>query len=346
MNSPTIEIGYGCNFACGHCMIGKESESRFMDVELFRSIVRGLQDLGFGHIGMTASGEILLHPQLDAMLEILARRNMKAELLTNGWRFRERLLPLLMHPRYRAVITKIGFSLDGPDAGIHDANRRAGGFSRVMEGIAACTGLGIPVFLKSAIRRANCHRIRDMILLSASLGIERHRFITPIPVPRSVRDDSLPDPAEVRSLKTYLDPMSALTGGKVLLEGWMGDQSSPLHPCNPFFSFSVDAEGHLLLCGILAYIGDEEGRPLSGQERVADLKEVSLPEAIRLHWRRVADVMEWRLRAKDLFTAGDFQICYWCYYQMGKLDWLKNHPESPWSAGVLRAEKLGITPMR
>jgi MoaA/NifB/PqqE/SkfB family radical SAM enzyme len=346
MNSPTIEIGYGCNMACSHCMIGKQGEQRFMDVGVFRTVIRGLQDLGFGYVGLTASGELLLHPQLEAMLEFLARRNMKAELLTNGWWFRERLLPLLKHPRYRAVVAKIGFSLDGPDAEIHDANRRAGGFSRVMEGVAACTGLGIPVFLKSAIRRANCRRIRDMILLSASLGIERHRFITPIPVPQSIREDALPGPAEVRTLKQYLDPMSALTGGKVLLEGWMGDQSSPLHPCNPFFSFSVDAEGYLLLCGILAYIGDEEGRPLSGPERVADLKEVPLAEAIRLHWRRVADVMEWRLGAKDLFTAGDFQICYWCYYQMGKLGWLKNHPESPWAAGVLRAEKLGIAPMR
>ena len=346
MNSPTIEIAYGCNLACGHCMIGKEGEQRFMDVELFRTIIRGLQDLGFGYVGMTASGEILLHPQLEAMLEFLARRSMKAELLTNGWWFRERLLPLLKHPRYRAVITKIGFSLDGPDAAIHDANRRAGGFARVMEGVATCKGLGIPVFLKSAIRRANCHRIRDMILLSASLGIERHRFITPIPVPRSIREDLLPEPDEVRSLKKYLDPMSGLTGGKVLLEGWLGDQRSPIYPCNPFFSFSVDAEGYLLLCGILAYIGDEEGRPLLGKERVADLKEVSLPEAIRRHWRRVAEVVEWRLGAKDLFTTGDFQICYWCYYQLGKLGWLKKYPDSPWAAGVLRAEKLGIAPMR
>jgi MoaA/NifB/PqqE/SkfB family radical SAM enzyme len=346
MNSPTVEIGYGCNSDCGHCMVGKRAEHRFMDIELFRSIARDLQRVGFGHIGMTASGELLLHPQLEAMLELLARRNMKTELLTNGWWFKERLLPLLKHPRYRAVVKKVGFSLDGPTPEIHDANRGTGSFHRVMEAVGACTALGIPVFLKSAIRRANCDRLREMILFSASLGLERHRFITPIPVPRSIREDSIPDPAQVRALKTYLDPMHRLTESKVLLEGWMGDQASPLHLCNPFLSFSIDAEGYLLLCGVLAYVGDEAGVPQSGPERVADLKQVPLEEAIRLHWRRLADVVEWRIQARELFTAGDFQICYWCYYQMGKLDWLKRYPESPWAAGVMRAERLGITPMR
>jgi MoaA/NifB/PqqE/SkfB family radical SAM enzyme len=345
MNSPTIEIAYGCNFSCGHCMVGKQNDHQFLDIDLFRSIILSLQRLGFCHIGMAASGEMLLHPDLEAMFEFLARRSMKTEVLTNGWLFKERLLPLLQRPRYRSVVTKIGFSLDGPNAAIHDENRGEGSFGRIVEAVGACLGLGIPAYFKSTIRRANFHAISDMILFSSSLQISQHRFITPMPVPRAMRENQFPSPADIQSMKTYLELMTRLTAGKVFLEGWVGDQSSPLYLCNPFSCFSIDAEGYLLLCGVLAYIGDEDGKPLAGLERVADLQHTALEKAIQLHWRRLAEVMEWRLKARELILAGDFSICYWCYYQMGKLNWLKRYPESPWAAGVLRAEKMGIAPM-
>jgi MoaA/NifB/PqqE/SkfB family radical SAM enzyme len=326
-------------------MVGKQNGHRFLNIDVFRSIILSLQHLGFSHIGMAASGEMLLHPDLEAIFEFLARRSMKTEILTNGWLFQESLLPLLRHPRYRSVVTKIGFSLDGPNAEIHDENRREGSFGRIAEAVGACLGLGIPVYFKSTIRRANFHSIGDMILFSSSLQIDQHRFITPMPVPRAIRENQFPSPAEIQPVKTYLELMTRLTSGRVFLEGWAGDQSSPLYVCNPFSCFSIDAEGFLLLCGVLAYIGDEDGRPVAGLERVADLQQTSLEQAIQLHWRRLAEVLEWRIKARELITAGDFPICYWCYYQMGKLDWLKGYPESPWAAGVLRAEKLGIAPM-
>ncbi len=346
MNSPIIEIVWGCNFRCGHCMIGKAEPPVFMEVEVFRDLVLGLNRLGFNYLGLTSSGEILLHPELEKMLEILARRNMRIEVLTNGWHFRERLLPLLRHPRYRALFAKIGFSLDGHTPELHDENRRPGSFERVVEGAGACMSLGIPVFFKTAIRKRNLPFVKEMILFSSSRHLAQHRFITPLPTPGFVKGGDLPDIDEVRKLKARVEKLALLTKGRVILEGWVGEQRSPLHACNPFRMFGVDAEGNTLLCGVLAYLDDGTGKPSRGMSHIASLKNTSLEKAIELHFQTLARVMKWRLDARALIATMDFPICYWCYYQMGKLDWLKQHPESSWAAGILRAEALGITPMR
>ena len=38
---------------------------------------------------------------------------------------------------------------------------------------------------------------------------------------------------------------------------------------------------------------------------------------------------------------GDLTLdpCYWCFNHFGKLEWLRDFPESPWSAGVVEEDK-------
>ena len=68
---------------------------------------------------------------------------------------------------------------------------------------------------------------------------------------------------------------------------------------------------------------------------MADLREVSLKEGIRRHYQGLARLMEARLRDSDNLSEVTYNPCYWCFKHFGKLEWLKNYPESPWAAGVL-----------
>lgn len=315
-----------------------------MEVRLFQKVVEELHSTGFTVMGLAASGEVTLHPQLSRFLELALKRGLVTEILTNGWLFKERLLPLLKNPRTRSAIVQIGFSVDGPNAQVHDANRRPGSFDRIMEAVALCRALKVPFYFKTTIRQANIKLLREMIELSTPLGVQQHRFIVPMPTPQMVRDSDLPTPAEISKALVQIRKWAKFSNDRVVPEAAAYARSA-LFACNAFSKFGVDAEGYLLLCSNLAYTVDERGRWQSGLERVAHLGRMSLIKAIPLHFERLAEALRWRMKASKFITRGDFSLCYWCFYQFGKLNWLRAYPNSPWAKGVLDAEAAGITPM-
>lgn len=345
MNAPILELVHGCNLACAHCMVSPGKDLRFLAVEDVATVVEKLHLAGFAMAGLTGSGEVTLHPGLGKVLEILVRRGMGFDLLTNGTRFREVLLPLLNDRAIRRRAIRIGFSLDGPTAAIHDNNREPGSFARVLEGIALCRALEIPVYLKTALRRENLPVLRELVLFAANLGVEQIRFISSFPTPRSVADNSVPAPFELRGAKSLIENWDRLSNGRIFWEGWMGDRLPPLGECNASRNFAVDSCGNHLLCAVLADVDQGDAVPGPGLECVGNLLTMTLEETIRRHFTRLAEVLKWRVQARQVMAPWDFPMCYWCFYQMGKLEWLKRYPDSPWAAGVLRAVARGIAPL-
>jgi len=65
-------------------------------------------------------------------------------LVTNGHRFRENLLPVLSSPDIQEGLTEVCFSLDGARPETHDALRGPGSFREVMEASTLCRLKGIP----------------------------------------------------------------------------------------------------------------------------------------------------------------------------------------------------------
>ena len=176
MKAPTIEIVNHCNFSCRHCLVDKSAKPVYMERETFSALVRQLRNLGFRYAGITGSGEISLHPQLEEIFQSLAENNIDFEVLTNGFLFRERLFPLLRATHVRKRIRLVGFSLDSAREDKHDQNRRDGSYRRIMEAIGMCRLLGIPCYIKTAVTNGNKDELREMLLLTAGLGVLSHSF--------------------------------------------------------------------------------------------------------------------------------------------------------------------------
>lgn len=342
MEGPTIIIVYGCNFDCSHCVVSKTHKFSYISIETFKKIMQELSSLGFDLVGITAAGEITLHPKLDEIIKIAFNQGIKLDLLTNGWLFNEKLLPILSDHNYSKAIVRIGFSLDAPYEEIHDELRKKGSFKKIMEAISYCSLYGIPVYLKTAIRKSNINYIDDMIKFAASLGIEQIRFISPMPTEKLVRSDEIPSPMTIKEeIKPRLETLQMISDEFVFWEGWCEDRPSPIFPCNAFSKISIDYSGYSIFCSLLSGTGDSS----IYNERIVNLNTTSIGNALTRHFEILSKVVEWRLKIKDLIIKGNYPICYWCYYQFGRLSWLKNYPSSPWARGIIEAEKRGIKPM-
>ena len=98
----------------------------------------------------------------------------------------------------------------------------------------------------------------------------------------------------------------------------------------------MDYQGNLIFCCTLSHMTVGDGIPTSlGRELVADLKEVSLKEAIVRQFHKATEVMEAKLNGGGKPGGLSETPCHWCMKYFGKLDWLKDFPDSPWTARLL-----------
>lgn len=327
MKAPTIDIVNFCNFSCRHCLVEKSAEPVFMDKALFSDLMRRLRDLGFRYAGITGAGEISLHPQLEDIFLSLAEHNIRFEILTNGYLFKERIFPLVRHPLIRKNIQLIGFSLDSAKEDIHDGNRRKGSYRRVIESIGLCRLLGIPFYIKTAVTNANKGELRDILLLTSGLGALSQSFLFVQPTRQMAASGLLPDPDEIYQIFLQLADWRRIYP-RLKLEAF--NTANDLFSCNAFFKFGVDEEGNFLFCNNLSNVG-RPGESYKGRECLGNIRDTALTELISRHLHFLPEVLQWRFRHKERIKKAPLSLCNWCFYQFDKLNWLKDYPDSPWT---------------
>ena len=96
-----IEITNQCNLTCDFCAISNRPK-RTMSVDEFKLIceqIRFFTDFIYLHV----QGEPLLHPQLDEILQIACKYDLKVQLVTNGTLIEKRFDLLLESPAIRQI---------------------------------------------------------------------------------------------------------------------------------------------------------------------------------------------------------------------------------------------------
>lgn len=133
-----LHVTYACNLACDHCYAaaGPGPDAPHMPVEQAADAVSEIANAGFAKAIVTG-GEPLVHPQRDALLEILATRRAAAKptrivLRTN---LAVDLTPALIQ-RLLPSADQIVVSLDGDQAS-HDARRGSGAWMRTVDNLRA-----------------------------------------------------------------------------------------------------------------------------------------------------------------------------------------------------------------
>ena len=325
MKAPTIEIVNHCNFSCRHCLVDKSAKPVYMERETFSALVRQLRNLGFRYAGITGSGEISLHPQLEEIFQSLAENNIDFEVLTNGFLFRERLFPLLRAPHVRKRIRLVGFSLDSAREDKHDQNRR-GKLPPDREAIGMCRLLGIPCYIKTAVTNGNKDEFEGDAF--ADIRSACSSFLTFIqPTRQLIERGLIPDPEEIYGLFVELAGWQAIFP-RLRIEAF--NTENDLFACNAFFKFGVDEAGNYLLCNNLSNVGATP-ETYKGGECIGNIGEHPLEDLIVRHLHRLPEILKWRFERKDKIKKAPLSLCNWCFYQFGKLDWLKEYPDSPWA---------------
>jgi MoaA/NifB/PqqE/SkfB family radical SAM enzyme len=323
-----------CNRSCRHCFRNKTDPPGFLPLETADSVLSQAGALGFKLVCLTG-GEVALYPQLADLLRLIAARGFNFTLVTNGHKFREYVLPLLLEPQIKKRLDSVCFSLDGARPQTHDGLRGPKSFAEVLEGMYLCLNHRLPRSLKSILTTANRGELTDLALLGARLGAVEHGFLYPFPTPTLIREGLLPTPQEMQTTIQWIqDNLLGVTRNRINIDGYYSE--GVMLNCGHLVDYlNVDYQGNLIFCCTLSHMTMGDGIATSfGGELVADLKQVSLKEAVVRQFRKAAEVMEARLQdgnGQGLSNAP----CLWCLRHFGKLDWLKDFSTSPWTAWLL-----------
>lgn len=335
MFSLVFSVTNTCNRRCRHCFVNRADPPGFLPLALAADILSQACALGLQRIHLTG-GEPGAYPHLEGLIRLIVDHDLSFTLVTNGHRFRERLLPLLCEASVKPRLEHLSFSLDGSFPAIHDALRGEGSFQEVLEAACLCRDLGLPLSLKSVINNDNLDDLTDLALLGVALQAREHQFICPHPTPALIREELLPHPQKLmeacRWLRTSLAPY---VKGKIVVENALG-KVPVFSYCGAWQSLTVDHAGNLFICCNLCSLSTGEGEPsVFGPERLADLGETSFSEGLKRQYCLWAGIMTARVEEFPRLSGLDHSLCYWCLRRLGKLDWLKNFPASPWAAGWL-----------
>jgi MoaA/NifB/PqqE/SkfB family radical SAM enzyme len=316
-----IAVTEHCNLRCPHCIRDDVTTVRNLDPALIFRTVDEARQL-FPEVGVSMTGgEPTIHPRWDEIVAGLHERGVSYRFVTNGWHMR-RLMPGI--DRHPPLYVRV--SLSGADEAVHDAERGRGSFKRVLLAVALLTSRRIPTSLGFVVDRRDRHQLRQAADLAEGLGCMSLNFALAQPVPGSAARDSDLAPHEWYAAR---DEIHAL--GREGRRTAIGlDYGAPFDgaetTCHTFEHkrLYVDARGRLSLCCQLSEYGENEN------DVVADLNHTSFLEAWPRYTARLAELQ--RASAALAARGGEHDRfpCIRCAKALGKMEWVRQFPDSPW----------------
>jgi MoaA/NifB/PqqE/SkfB family radical SAM enzyme len=339
MYDLVLEATSLCNRDCSHCLRNKADAKEAISLEVVEDLLFQARALGMKNVSLTG-GEVALYPDLPGLLGLISAYGFQFSLITNGFRFKDRVLPHLLEPTVKKKLGSVWFSLDGARAQTHDALRGKGSFKEVMEAATLCQMTEICTGFKSVITTFNRDELTDVAILGATLGAQSHNFIYPFPVPRAIQEGVLPPPGELHDLVLWIqESLGKALKTRIGIDGYMHSKEGTLFNCSLDREVNVDFQGNLILCCNLSHFTAEAGSPTQfGGEYLGNLQEISLKEGIIRQFHAAARLVEARLNEMDRLNGLNKNPCYWCLKHFGKFDWLRNYPDSPWAEGVFQED--------
>ncbi len=219
--------------------------------------------------------------------------------------------------------------LRGACEATHDHLSVDGSFRRAMQAASYCFARKVPLDIVVEIEPANRSEIAEVILLAAALRAERVVFALPRLAVGGVRGRPFPPPNAVDEHKRELERLREAFRLEVNLDIGLREPDVLLG-CRSLClgDLSVNWCGQLTLCQELW--GPDSG---DGSDVVADLHEVTLPEAVKELIARITTFRQERLR--DWTSGGlvplDRFFCYYCHRRFGKLRWTEQGAGRAWA---------------
>ena len=167
----------GCNLYCRHCWIAPRFQTPgnpgvSLEVGLFSQVIDQAKPLGLSTVKLTG-GEPLLHPQIDQLLEIIRKENLRLVVETNG---------VLCTPALAGAIAAcpnpyVSVSLDGFNPETHDWVRGVkGAFDSALAGIRNLVTAGLQPQIIMSLMKRNQDQMQSVVRLAESLGAGSVKF--------------------------------------------------------------------------------------------------------------------------------------------------------------------------
>lgn len=147
-------VTYRCNAKCSFCDIW-EKPSPYVTTENALQNLKDLKRLGVNVIDFTG-GEPLLHRELPELLKMAKDLGFITTVTTNAL-----LYPKMAH-KLKGLIDMLHFSLDSPDAEIHNKSRGVALFDKFMESIEVAKELGEKPDIIFTVFENNMHEIETV----------------------------------------------------------------------------------------------------------------------------------------------------------------------------------------
>lgn len=191
------ETTRACALACSHCRadaIPYRNPSELSTSEA-RELVDELADWGKAFLILTG-GDPLMRPDLFEIISYAATRGLRVAVSPSAT---GRLSAKTLKAVFEAGCRLISLSLDGPDAGLHDAFRGVPGvFSRTFDAALEASRVGLGLQINTTITPHNYTRIAEMSTLVAALGAKTWSAFFIVPTGRAKREaDLTPEQCEV-----------------------------------------------------------------------------------------------------------------------------------------------------
>ena len=229
-----------------------------MPPELLAGIIAEALPLGLNGVKLTG-GEPLLHPDVHAILNLLAKAELELILETNGI-----LLTGEIAARIAALPSSfVSISLDGAISKTHDQLRgKNGAYAGAIAAIRKLTDRSVPTQIIMSLMQDNLEQIEQMITLAADLGVSSLKFnlVQPIGRGSTLHDHDRTIPivdliALARRIEIELAPASSVSlyfdcppAFKSLSH--YGPDKPGNQVCGIFSVIGVLADGSYALCGI------------------------------------------------------------------------------------------------
>ena len=313
-----------CNLRCPHCIRDDVTEVRAIPLSTITRIVDEARDLFGSVVCSFTGGEPTIHPEWNELIDALAEREVTYKLVTNGWHMRRIMPSFDRHPPGAVRV-----SLSGATEGVHDEERGKGSFRRVQLAVALLTSREIPTGLSLVIDKRDRHQIREAADLAESLGCNWISFILPQPVPASADRSSDLAPEEWIDVR---DEVAALRLEANRRTAVLMDYGAPFAgeevQCDTMAlkRLYVDPDARVSLCCQLSDYGFNT-RDITGDLNVSSLRDVYSSYLSAMDDLRAASAPG----ACGTRTTIDAYPCLRCARSLGKLSWLDQFPDSPWS---------------
>jgi radical SAM protein len=209
------EVTQACDLVCEHCRASAQEDPHPDELpsELSKRLIDQVSSFPKRPTIVLTGGDPLKRPDIFDLIRHAVGAGLQVALTPSA-------TPLATFEAFRAAheagVRRLGISLDGADAEMHDAFRGwSGSFERTMRMLADARRLEMAVQVNTSITRRNFHQIDDIAELLAAQGIAMWSVFFLIPVGRGVEQERIsPEEYEVAFEKLWKHARSKPYGVK------------------------------------------------------------------------------------------------------------------------------------